>query len=88
MVPRDGLGGTEDAGGGRVGGGGACELGVGRVLGREGRKGGTLLAFSNTSLAKKLGRDMETIEFADSGYIGERVDRAMRVVGGWSTREE
>jgi len=59
---------------------------VGRVLGRQGRKGVTLLALPDTSLAKKLGRGLEAFEFGDASYVGKRVDRAMRVVGSWSKR--
>ena len=59
---------------------------MGRVLGRQGGKGVTLLALPDASLAKKLGGDLEALEFEDAGYIGERIDRAMGVVGGWSQR--
>ena len=85
-VPRGGRGGTEDVGGRRVRSRGACKLRVGRVLGREWGKGVTLLALPDASLAKKLGRDLEALEFEDGGYIGKRIDRAMGVVGGWSQR--
>jgi len=83
-VPRSGRRGTEYGGGRRVGSRGACKLGVGRVLRREGRKGITLLALPDASLAKKLWRDLEALEFLDGGHVGKRVDRAMGVVGGWN----
>jgi hypothetical protein len=62
-------------------------LRVGRVLGRQGRNGVTLLALPDASLAKKLGRDLEAFEFGDAGHVGKRVDRAMRVVGSWRKRQ-
>ena len=85
-VPRGGRRRTEDILGRRVGSRAACKLRVGRVLGRQGGKGVTLLALPDASLAKKLGGDLEALEFEDAGYIGERIDRAMGVVGGWSQR--
>ena len=59
---------------------------VGRVLGWEWGKGVTLLALPDAGLTKKLGGDLEALEFVDGGYIGKRIDRTMGVVGGWSER--
>ena len=87
-IPRGGRRRTEDARGRRIGCRGACELRVGRVLGRKGREGGTLLALPNASLAEKLGRDLEAIEFGDTGHVGEGVNRTVGMVGSWGKRKE
>ena len=85
-VPWVGRRGTEDARRRRIGSRGACELGVGRVLRGKGRKGATLLALPNASLAEKLRRDLETIEFGDAGHVSERVDRTMGMVCSWGNK--